>query len=299
MPRSTLQGFVSDFKSAWKSAIAPLIILLIVILSVRMWQGLQKEPVIFVSPGVRLQVVNPEGEPVAGCHVEQEWGDSSYRHAEFTDSAISDSNGRVELPPRSMKISALEKAIGPSIQKLEGMGHANPGGLYSVITITSYENKLCELFLEEDYLGPHAVETQTADGFLGRRVVLQPKDVNDWLEVGNLKKVEEIIRRDGPSALTVTDGLLGHTPLHSAVMRGDIELVQFLFELGADANVRNAYGATPIHYENGIGTRWKEMIELLVEHGADVNAKDDQGRTPLQRAILDRHKAFLRQLGAK
>jgi ankyrin repeat protein len=49
---------------------------------------------------------------------------------------------------------------------------------------------------------------------------------------------------------------LGHTPLHWAVFRGDIELVKILLEAGAEPNVFSSDGVTP---------KWRAQDFGLVE----------------------------------
>ena len=72
-------------------------------------------------------------------------------------------------------------------------------------------------------------------------------------------------------------------------------MVQFLLDNGADVNLRNNEGETPIFYAN------KEISELLLEHKADINVTDDKGGTPLQAAHQlgnDELVEFLRNHGA-
>ena len=51
---------------------------------------------------------------------------------------------------------------------------------------------------------------------------------------------------------------------------GNIETAKLLLESGADANVRDRFGRTPI-----MEAKDAETVGLLIERGADVNAKDN------------------------
>jgi ankyrin repeat protein len=88
----------------------------------------------------------------------------------------------------------------------------------------------------------------------------------------------------------------GITPLHIAVRYNIPDLVSLLVEKGADVNIENDYGFTPlilaVHLNN------VEMVRLLVEEGVDVNIKNVSGVTALDLAIKLKRKEiadFLRK----
>lgn len=68
--------------------------------------------------------------------------------------------------------------------------------------------------------------------------------------------------------------------LLSAVEKNDLQRVKELLRQGADVQVKDAHGATPLLKAARYG--YTEIAALLIEKGADVNAKDDAiGMTPL------------------
>ena len=83
------------------------------------------------------------------------------------------------------------------------------------------------------------------------------------------------------------DGL-GNTALHIAVCSGreTLQKVQCLLESDkCNPNVRNKHGHTPLHDACRRGNI--EVLEMLVtDQRCDVNIQDDNGNTPLQTAIL-------------
>ena len=86
-----------------------------------------------------------------------------------------------------------------------------------------------------------------------------------------------------PSA---TDSSLGMTPLHhasdgSSEKPGDYtEIMAALIEYGADVDaVDDARGATPLH--QAVYFKEPDAVALLLEHGAEVNIADAYGDTPL------------------
>ena len=69
----------------------------------------------------------------------------------------------------------------------------------------------------------------------------------------------------------------GNTPLHLAALRGDVAALERLLGAGADPNVRNDAGATPLHY----ATMSEPMVAALLAAGAEPDVVSDAGLTPL------------------
>lgn len=83
--------------------------------------------------------------------------------------------------------------------------------------------------------------------------------------------------------------------LIKAVQNDDVKAVGALVRKGADVNVQNEYGQTPLHMTIFKGAR--NLFETLLLLGADVNQKDCFGVPPLHRAIrLNRLKMMRRLL---
>lgn len=72
----------------------------------------------------------------------------------------------------------------------------------------------------------------------------------------------------------------GATPLHIAAENGSIAVAYELLQHGVNVNIRtDIHELTPLH-SAVIGGK-KDMVEFLILNGADVNAKDHGGETPL------------------
>jgi ankyrin repeat protein len=70
--------------------------------------------------------------------------------------------------------------------------------------------------------------------------------------------------------------------LHWAARRNDLGAVKRLLSEGADANLANRFGFTPMHEAATVGNA--EMLELMLEAGGDPNATFGEGETVLMTA---------------
>ena len=65
----------------------------------------------------------------------------------------------------------------------------------------------------------------------------------------------------------------------------DGSVLRLLLENGADIDVQNRIGRTPLHWVSYLGAL--EVVRLLHEHGANVEAKRNDGKTALQEAAKE------------
>ena len=74
----------------------------------------------------------------------------------------------------------------------------------------------------------------------------------------------------------------------------NVVLVQSILKIGADVNVQDENGFTPLHIasENGNVT----LVDLLLKFGADVNIRNSKKETPIYFAVINRHFEVLEKL---
>ena len=91
----------------------------------------------------------------------------------------------------------------------------------------------------------------------------------------------------------------GTTALQRAARELNVSAVRLLIENGANINIRDEAGMTPLHSVAGnfadtfdetafaeLQDRASILLDLLFQHGADVEARDEQGSTPLHHCAL-------------
>src|SRR5258706_15161633 len=88
------------------------------------------------------------------------------------------------------------------------------------------------------------------------------------------RNVKSLLERGANPNLSDADG---DTPLHGAAQRGNVKLLQMLFAAGADPNARNKVGGTPLMWAGVYGQ--DAAARVLIEKGADPALKDEQGLT--------------------
>ena len=84
------------------------------------------------------------------------------------------------------------------------------------------------------------------------------------------------------------------SPLGAALYRMHPQVLELLYEHGADVDVRGDMGWTILH-----SVSWEESVDAarwLLNHGADANAQDDYDRTPLHLAAWNKHPKIVQML---
>jgi ankyrin repeat protein len=78
------------------------------------------------------------------------------------------------------------------------------------------------------------------------------------------------------------DGTLDFSSLYIAAVFDRLSMAELLLERGADVNVHNVSGSTPLHGAAHVGS--VALARLYLDRGADTEAVDSEGHTPLQSA---------------
>lgn len=106
--------------------------------------------------------------------------------------------------------------------------------------------------------------------------------------------VTDMLDAPGSTVVNAKDLSSGRGALHIVVERRDVVWINFLEQQGANVNIRDKDGVTPLMLAVQLG--FIEGVEALVGHGARVDVTNDSGETPLMYAVHSRNTELMRVL---
>jgi hypothetical protein len=108
------------------------------------------------------------------------------------------------------------------------------------------------------------------------------------------QEVTDMLSRPGATVINSHSRETGEGALHIVVRRNDPTYVRFLLEHGADPNIRDNAGITPLML--AVTQNAPACVEALLAHHADPDVANDNGETPLIRAVQMRNLGLVRTL---
>jgi len=106
--------------------------------------------------------------------------------------------------------------------------------------------------------------------------------------------VTDEVNQPGSTLINTRDSTNGQTALHIVTARRDVGWMEFLLAKGADPNIGDNRGTTPMMLAANLG--FADGISLLVDKGARVDETGVTGETPLVIAVHRRDINMMRIL---
>ncbi|OCC22448.1 hypothetical protein MB02_16850 [Croceicoccus estronivorus] len=102
------------------------------------------------------------------------------------------------------------------------------------------------------------------------------------------------LNEPGTTIVNTRDVTSGETGLHLTVARRDLTWTRFLLQHGANPNIGDKHGVTPLVLAARLG--FVEGVDELIANGARVNDANDTGETPLISAVHRKDIPVMRAL---
>lgn len=88
----------------------------------------------------------------------------------------------------------------------------------------------------------------------------------------------------------------GYSLLHVAAQNGEIEIMQRLLDKGADLDLPDKNGRTPLFHAINKSPHSLDTVKFLIDCEANLNIQDEDGRTPLHWAAINKATKILKIL---
>lgn len=108
------------------------------------------------------------------------------------------------------------------------------------------------------------------------------------------QQVTDKLSEPGTTIINTRDLTTGETALHIVTARRDLTWMSFLISRGANVNVRDVKGVTPLVLATNLG--FVEGADLLLSKSARVDESNYAGETPLITAVHNRNTQLMRVL---
>ncbi len=162
---------------------------------------------------------------------------------------------------------------------------------------------IVDYFLGKDFYEVLAEEEIITVREVARHVAFEPEDIElDEDEAAAITAPP--VDKDGDQSDMIDDGAVETEKeddldlnLIAAVIKGHEQLTESLLKNGADVDVKDEHGQTPLQIAACLGHT--DVARILVENGADLEAYDKAGQTALMIAEQKKHFDIVKLLGGK
>ena len=107
-------------------------------------------------------------------------------------------------------------------------------------------------------------------------------------------EVTKTLNTPGTRIVDTRDVGTGEAALHIVAKRGDVSYTRFFLDRGADPNIRDSHGNTPMMIAATAGQ--EGVLKALIDGHANANLANSSGETPLIIAVQHRDLQMVRDL---
>lgn len=107
-------------------------------------------------------------------------------------------------------------------------------------------------------------------------------------------KVMKILTDTNSGIINTRDRGTGEAALHIIVRQGDSTWLRYLIQKGANPNIQDGRGNTPMMI--AVESNYVEGVQILLRYGGNSNLANSSGETPLIRAVQQRKPEMVRIL---
>lgn len=111
---------------------------------------------------------------------------------------------------------------------------------------------------------------------------------------GDGTKVMQLMTDTNGSIVNTKNRETGEAALHIIAKSGDTTYLRFLLQKGANPNIQDRDGNTPMMI--AVNSSFVEGVLILIIYKGDVNVRNSSGETPLIRAVQLRNTELVREL---
>ncbi len=129
---------------------------------------------------------------------------------------------------------------------------------------------------------------------LGAQIFSDGREFLEAVRERDGDKVTQVISQPGNTLINTRDLSTGDTALHIVTERQDNTWIRFLTQNGANPNIANKKGVTPIMIASSLGN--VAGVEALLKGGARIDDQNSLGETPLISAIHRRDVEMVKLL---
>jgi len=117
----------------------------------------------------------------------------------------------------------------------------------------------------------------------GRPLKVEPEleYLDGYVEQNDFNEIKRLINEYGVNCYDPDK----RTLLIKAASKGNLEVLEYLLEKGADVNFQDKGGYSSLHF--AAQNRHENIARVLLENGADINIKDEYGNPPVWIAIFN------------